>query len=156
HDSEARCNAPRCLADTRVAVLNKLMKWTDSSDPDPHVTNAAIMWFYGPAGSGKTAIAQTLAQKLVQSNLLLADYFFSKQVASMQDQYAGFVATLAYQIAANKSFPSSVRSHIYTVVNRDPLIFTRTLEVQLKSLIVEPLQPLFDSGYISKRARPHV
>lgn len=34
-----------------------------------------IMWLHGPAGSGKSAIAQTIAERLFELKMLLASYF---------------------------------------------------------------------------------
>ncbi len=58
HNSEHRHDPPKCHPNTRIAIRDTLMDWVvDTAD-----ANARIMWFYGPAGAGKSAIAQTLAE----------------------------------------------------------------------------------------------
>ncbi len=57
--------------------------------------------------------------------------------------------TLAYQIAC--AIPEA-REHLERAIDRDPLIFTRSLEAQMLALIVEPLRPLIASGCFSDKA----
>jgi len=53
HDSYHEVDIPRCHENTRVAVLEKIGDWVNL------VTDIAafIMWLYGAAGAGKSAIA---------------------------------------------------------------------------------------------------
>jgi len=41
--------------------------------------DAFIMWMYGPAGAGKSTIAQTIAEMCDEEMLLLASFFFLKE-----------------------------------------------------------------------------
>ena len=52
HHSKERFDPPKCNPNTRLAILEKIMKWVKRGD-DP---DAFIMWVYGPAGSGKSLI----------------------------------------------------------------------------------------------------
>jgi len=58
-----------------------------------------------------------------------------------------FIATIAYQITLNLPH---VREAIPGAIERDPLIFTKSLAVQFKSLIVAPLQPLAEAGFFGE------
>ena len=53
YDSDNRPDPPKCHPKTRVAVINKIIDWATGMID----TNAFILWLYGPAGAGKTAIA---------------------------------------------------------------------------------------------------
>ncbi|KAG1868266.1 hypothetical protein DFJ58DRAFT_97924 [Suillus subalutaceus] len=51
----------RCLPGTRTDILSKIMEWiNDSRDDVPRV-----LWLSGPAGTGKSAIAHTIASSFI-------------------------------------------------------------------------------------------
>ena len=102
-----------------------------------------VMWVYGPAGAGKSAIAQTVAEICDKEMILLATFFFSRNDPS-RSNVKPLIATIAYQITLNLP---DVRDAILGAVERDPLIFSKSFIVQFKSLIVEPLQPLIEAGF---------
>jgi len=114
----------------------KWIKWEEGLD-------AFIMWVYGPAGAGKSAIAQTIAEMCEEEMILLASFFFSRNDPS-RSNVNPLIATIAYQITLNLPH---VREAILGAIERDPLIFTKSLAVQFKSLIVVPLQPLAEAGF---------
>jgi hypothetical protein len=107
---------------------------------------AFIMWVYGPAGTGKSAIAQTIAEMCEDKMILLASFFFSRNNPS-RSAAKPLIATIAYQITLNLS---QVRDAILRAIEHDPLIFSKSLAVQVKSLIVAPLQLLADAGYFKE------
>jgi len=113
----------------------KWIKWEEDLD-------AFIMWVYGPAGAGKSAIAQTIAEMCEEEMIILASFFFSRNDAS-RSTAKPLIATIAYQITLNLP---GVRDAILGAIERDPLIFSKSLAVQVKSLIVAPLQPLVEAG----------
>ena len=87
HNSEERYDPPKCHPHTRRAVLKKIMDWV--KDPN---NVALILWLYGPAGAGKSAIAQTIAELLEKAGLLAAAFFFSRNAAG-RDSKTPLVAT---------------------------------------------------------------
>ena len=105
--------------------------------------NAVILWMYGPAGAGKSAIAHDIARRCDIEKLLLAGFFFSRS-DSTRSNAKSFIATIAYQIAVNIS---STRAKIVATVEHDPLILARSLEAQVTALIVEPLLEPLEAGY---------
>jgi len=107
--------------------------------------NAVILWMYGPAGAGKSAIGHDIARRCDLEKLLLAGFFFSRS-DSTRSNAKSFIATIAYQIAIN--IPGT-REKIVATIEHDPLIFTRSLEAQLASLIVEPLCEPLEGGYFN-------
>ena len=141
HNSYERFDPPKCHPNTRTAVLEKIMKWIKWEED----LDAFIMWVYGPAGAGKSAIAQTIADMCEEEMIILASFFFSKNDAS-RSTAKPLIATIAYQIILNLP---SVRDAILGAIERDPLIFSKSLTVQVKSLILAPLQPLAEAGYFN-------
>jgi len=137
HNSDERFDPPKCHPKTRLAVLTKIMKWVRWEED----LDAFIMWVYGPAGAGKSAIAETIAEMCEEEMILLASFFFSRTDPS-RSTVKPLVATIAYQITLN--LPQT-RDLILSAIQRDPLIFNKSLAVQVKSLIMTPLQSLPDS-----------
>jgi hypothetical protein len=116
----------------------KWIKWEEDLD-------AFIMWVYGPAGAGKSAIAQTICEMCEEEMIMLASFFFSRNDAS-RSTAKPLIATIVYQITLNLP---SVRYAILGAIERDPLIFSKSLAVQFKSLIVTPLRPLVEAGFFN-------
>jgi len=108
-----------------------------------------LLWLYGPAGSGKTSIAQSIAERCKKNGLLAADFFMSGPVPGRNDTIH-LIATLAYQLTL--SIPE-LRRHIASAVDRDPLIFHSSLEAQLDALVV---QPFFQSGLDASTIKPRL
>jgi len=130
HNSDERYDPPKCHPRTRRAVLEKIMDWVK----DPNKV-ALILWLYGPAGAGKSAIAQTIAELLGEAGLLAAAFFFSRNAAGRNDK-TPLVATLVYQLA--KSIPE-ICAHVLEAVEQDPALFSCTIQAQIQALIIKPL-----------------
>ena len=93
------------------------------------------MWIYGPAGSGKSAIAQTIAEMCKREGITIASFFFSRTVSERNNERS-LISTLIYQIYL--AIPE-IRDFITTAVEHDPTIFSRSLDAQIQTLMVEPL-----------------
>ena len=128
--SDERYDPPKCHPHTRRAVLKKIIDWVK----DPNKV-ALILWLYGPAGAGKSAIAQTIAELLEEAGLLAAAFFFSRNAAGRNDKTL-LVATLVYQLV--KSIPE-IRPHVLEAVEQDPALFSCSIQVQIQALITRPL-----------------
>ena len=105
--------------------------------------NAIILWLYGPAGAGKTAIAHDIAHRCDLEKLLLASFFFSRSNPTRSNAKS-LIATIAYQISIN--IPGT-REKIAAAIEQDPLILTRSFEAQVTAMIVEPLREPLEAGY---------
>jgi len=148
HNSYERFDPPKCHPNTRLAVLTKIMGWIKREDLD-----AFIMWMYGPAGAGNSAIARTIAEMCDEEILLLASFFLSKNDPS-RSTVKPLVATIVYQIILNLA---DTQDAILGAIERDPLIFSKSLAVQVKSLIAVPLQQLAEAGFFNEStSRPLV
>jgi len=110
------------------------------------------MWLLGPAGAGKSAIGQTLAELCQSLNILLATFFFFRTDPNRNHSRSLF-PTIAYQVAIN--FPDA-RDYVARAPETDPMIFTRSIEEQLSSLIIKPLQELYHSRRPTGSLDPYV
>ncbi|KDR66259.1 hypothetical protein GALMADRAFT_20971, partial [Galerina marginata CBS 339.88] len=135
HNSGDRYDPPKCYPNTRVAVLEKVMDWIIGT----FGWEEYIMWLYGPAGAGKSAIAQTIAEMCNKNHTLLASFFFSRSDPK-RNSVKPLAATLAYQVAIN--LPQA-KGLIERVVANDPAIFQRSFRAQFNALIIEPLMQIY-------------
>jgi sigma54-dependent transcription regulator len=75
HDSDELYDAPKCHPHTRLAVLNEIMEWVGNAES---AREDFMLWLFGPAGAGKSAIAKRIAELTFQNGLLIATFFFSR------------------------------------------------------------------------------
>ncbi|KAF5341776.1 hypothetical protein D9611_002102 [Ephemerocybe angulata] len=141
HDSKERCDAPKCMPDTRVAVQDEILSWiTDGyKDTDPK----RILWVTGPAGTGKTAILGTIAERCKADGMLAATFFFSSFSGSLaRRSKTHFVSTLAYQLLQHQGLSQvgQFRTHMSQAIRRDPAILQKRLQTQLEELILLPFR----------------
>ncbi|KAJ7862970.1 hypothetical protein B0H13DRAFT_1638400, partial [Mycena leptocephala] len=133
HDSAERYPQPRCHPETRTKMLGDLYKWSSETDP-----NSSVLWLHGPAGAGKSAIAQSFCQKLEAEGRLGASFFFKRGHPSRGTGNKLF-PTAAYQLAL--CLPALKRA-ISQIVEDNPSILERAFCVQLQKLIIEPCQQI--------------
>ncbi|KAF8960504.1 hypothetical protein BDZ97DRAFT_1301374 [Flammula alnicola] len=131
YDAAERGDPPKCHPDTRLAILAKITEWIKDLDS----RRQFFIWLYGPAGVGKSAIAQTIAEMCAREALLAASFFFSRTVSGRNNE-TRFIASVAYQLSL--SIPK-IRERVITAVEQDPMIFSRTVITQMRVLVVEPL-----------------
>ncbi|KAH7925768.1 WD40 repeat-like protein [Leucogyrophana mollusca] len=129
-DSAERHPAPACLPGTRVDVLGRISNWVEQSD------NPSICWLSGMAGSGKSAIAQSVAEKYAGEKRLAASFFFSRRELE-RSSTQHFFPTLASQIM---TFIPSVRPTIIDTLNDDFTTPTKVLREQMQKLLLAPLK----------------
>ncbi|KAG8943379.1 hypothetical protein FRC03_002532, partial [Tulasnella sp. 419] len=84
-----------CLEDTRTWVLEKIDDWIDGKDDE----NAPIIVIKGAIGSGKSAIAQTIVERLINRGRFGACIFFRQETLHMISHVAHVLAILATQLA---------------------------------------------------------
>ncbi|KAF6751966.1 hypothetical protein DFP72DRAFT_461290 [Ephemerocybe angulata] len=139
-NSEDRCDAPKCHPDTRVAVQDSIVSWAAHSTGSKADPARNIMWVTGPAGTGKTAIAGSIAETCSKRGLLAGAFFFSSfssDVSRRLKQY--LIPTLAYQLVCLPSFQDVARE-VALAIRQDPAIFDKRLTDQLEALIIRPLR----------------
>ena len=123
-------NRRGCLRGTRETVLNEIELWTKDPDGSP------VFWLNGLAGTGKSTIAQTVAERTFAEGLLGASFFCSRDFQDRSDLHLIF-PTLAFQLA--HKYPD-FRSRLVTLLQSDPDVVDESLYNQMERLIVEPLQ----------------
>jgi len=100
------------------------------------IDSATIILLEGPAGNGKTALEHTIAEICKEEGLLVAAFFFSRTAANCNDGHLLF-PTLAIQLI--KAIPQT-EYYIREAIRRNPYLLTSSLSVQMKELILEPIQ----------------
>ena len=129
HNSAERFDPPKCYPKTREAITAKIEAWAEER---PDAIERLILWMDGPAGAGKSAITQTIAE-LCEG--LLGASFFSRTAEGRSDS-SRLIATITWQLI--QVIPE-IREIILDLLERDPTLFTRTQGAQTKNLIVDPL-----------------
>jgi hypothetical protein len=95
-----------------------------------------LLCMTGAAGSGKSALEQTVAERCGKSGILLAAYFFSVADPT-RNTLATIVPTISLQLGL---YNPDLRPFITTAVSADSFIFERSLITQMDALIVGPLR----------------
>ncbi|KAF9442582.1 hypothetical protein P691DRAFT_681180, partial [Macrolepiota fuliginosa MF-IS2] len=138
HDSSVRDYDPRCHPGTREQHIEDIVYWAVPAagidDPLP------LFWMKGLAGVGKSAIAQTCAEKLKVLGKLGATFFFSR---NGRDKAAEFIPTIVYQLSTK--FPD-YRVLVDHRIRNDKTILDKTMAVQFEALVADPLQELEKAG----------
>jgi len=119
-----------CLKRTRVAVLDEIELWTRDFDKPP------VYWLNGLAGTGKSAIAQTIAERVFADGQLGASFFCSRDYSDRSDLHFIF-PTFAVQLARKYL---EFRSIFIPLVQSDPEIACTSLQYQMGQLIAGPLE----------------
>jgi hypothetical protein len=118
-----------CLKGTRRAILDEIELWTrDLADPPAY-------WLNGLAGTGKSTIAQTIAERVFADGQLGASFFCSRDFEDRSNLHFIF-PTLAVQLARRYT---EFRSIFIPLVQSDPGIAYESLYNQMNKLIVQPL-----------------
>ncbi|KIJ62505.1 hypothetical protein HYDPIDRAFT_169151 [Hydnomerulius pinastri MD-312] len=129
-DSIDRHPAPTCLSGTRLGLLARLTEWADNCDTDQR-----ICWLSGLAGSGKSAVAQTIAEKYAGLGRLAASFFFSrKEIARRTAQR--FFPTITCQLLASAP---SIKLAVINALSEDSTIPTKVLVEQMRRLLLAPI-----------------
>ena len=132
YDSMARFPPPRCYPETRVEVLKIITDWIDDADP-----RKRIFWLNSPAGAGKTAIAQTIAERC-KGTQLAASFFFQRKTSDRGVADRLFL-TLAWQLAI--SIPE-IRPYFESTLKAERSIHAKSIDVQFDLLFVQVFEKL--------------
>ena len=117
---------------TRRAVLNGIELWARDFDRSP------VYWLNGLAGTGKSTIAKTIAERLFADGRLGASFFCSRDFEDRRNLQVIF-PTLATQLARKYI---KFRSIFTPLIRSDPNIAYESLYDQMKKLIVQPLNEI--------------
>ena len=123
-------NRRGCLRGTRETVLNDIESWIKDFSKSP------VFWLNGLAGTGKSTIAQTVAERVFADGVLGGSFFCSRDFEDRSDLHFIF-PTLAFQLA--HKYPD-FRDHLVSLLQSNPDVVDESLYSQMERLIVEPLQ----------------
>ncbi|KAJ3562612.1 hypothetical protein NP233_g9464 [Leucocoprinus birnbaumii] len=84
---------PRCDEETRESLRGRLTEWGRKID----AIEQRLLWLSGPAGVGKSAVAQSVAEALKDDEIFGACFFFSRP--NNRSDPDGVIPTLVYQLA---------------------------------------------------------
>ena len=123
-------NRSGCLKGTRENVLDEIEQWAENFEQSP------IFWLHGLAGTGKSAIAQTIAERLFAGGYLGAS-FFCLSGSDDRSNLRLIFPTLAFQLA--QRYPK-FRSLLVRLLQSNPDITYEPLQDQMEKFLVEPLR----------------
>ncbi|KAJ3572156.1 hypothetical protein NP233_g3280 [Leucocoprinus birnbaumii] len=126
-DSSARDPPPRCHPATRLEIIDRMRLRLRKP-------TRRVQWLVGPAGVGKSAIMQTVAELEQNDSALLSALFFS--APNGRNDPTKVIATLAYQIALRHE---GYRNYLRSKVKADPKLWTKSIDAHFAEFIVEPL-----------------
>ncbi|TEB35300.1 hypothetical protein FA13DRAFT_1910180, partial [Coprinellus micaceus] len=147
HTRNRRTSPPNssCLPGTRTEVIRKISCWATASlsDQPQH-----ILWVFGYAGCGKSAIAQAAADLLAEARRLGASFFFFRGSGD-RTRITRLAPTIASQIAA--TIPGTEQL-IATALRTYPGLLEPTTSplFQFKHLVYDPIRVAAWSSH-----RPH-
>ena len=123
-------NRRGCLRGTRETVLSEIESWTKAFD------NSPVYWLNGLAGTGKSTIAQTIAERAFADGLLGASFFCSRDFEDRSNLHF-ILPTLAFQLA--HKYPD-FRTHLVSLLQSNPDVVDESLHSQMERLVIEPLK----------------
>jgi hypothetical protein len=126
-----RCgNRQGCLRGTREDVLQEIERWLEND------IGQRAFWLNGLAGTGKSTIAQTFAERTFADGRLGASFFCSRDFTNRCNIQAIF-PTIAHQLAYHSP---QFRKELLKVLKTSPDIEQESLCSQMQNLIVGPLK----------------
>ena len=122
-----------CLKGTRVALLDEIERWAEDLNGPP------IFWLNGLAGTGKSTIAHTVAERCFAKGILGASFFCPGYIVPSEGHGdPGIIfPTLAYQLS--QKYPD-VRLALLTSLKSDHEILCKPFKTQVEKLIIVPLR----------------
>ncbi|KDQ08472.1 hypothetical protein BOTBODRAFT_92049, partial [Botryobasidium botryosum FD-172 SS1] len=119
-----------CMTGTRAKILKNIDEWL-WDDASPH----SLLWVHGHPGSGKSAIATSVAQSLHRAGALGASFFCKHDDEKLQDP-ALVMPTLVHQLAqVHKAYGKAVAD----VLGTDPHSGYMQGPREFESLVEQPI-----------------
>ncbi|KAJ8077086.1 hypothetical protein PM082_001509 [Marasmius tenuissimus] len=128
HTAEQQVTRGSCLKGTREEAIGDIYEWRTSGDP-----STSICWLVGKAGTGKSAIAMTVAKACEEDGLVASFFFFRSD--PKRDNPSALVLTIA--LGLRSKFPL-LRTFIDERIDQDPTILEANLEDQFRELVFKP------------------
>ena len=120
-----------------MAIRQIILDWIHGESSE-----SSFFWLYGSAGAGKTAILQAIAEFLSSPpesyNNFGGSFFFSRGKKGRDEGHFLF-STIAYQLALKVP---GLRQHVNHIMELDPTLHTKSMDVQIRTLIVDAFRHL--------------
>ncbi|KAJ3570565.1 hypothetical protein NP233_g4316 [Leucocoprinus birnbaumii] len=139
-DAQERDYAPSCFPGTREQYISDITTWS-TANGNLDLTSLPLFWMRGPAGVGKSALAQTCAERLKDAGYLGAAFFFS--INGRAKDHTRFFPTISHQLS---TILPGYREIVDRKVLNDKTLVRKTMSSQFRSLILEPLLELRGQG----------
>ncbi|KZO92964.1 hypothetical protein CALVIDRAFT_566892 [Calocera viscosa TUFC12733] len=130
-----------CLENTRERILDDIEKWACNTANDA----AQVFVLMGPAGTGKSTIAHTIASRLAEKKQLVASFCFDSKEGQMRTS-----ADLFRNVARELSkFDSGFKLALWNeVAGQERLCTTKNIEEQFDKFIRIPAKGLSASSTV--------
>nr|POF13684.1 vegetative incompatibility protein het-e-1 [Quercus suber] len=129
YNSSAEEKLSVCLKGTRSEILHDIEQWIDQPD------GKLIYWLCGKAGTGKSTISRTIAQRFVDKQCLGASFFF-KRGEQNRSNATHFFSTIAAQLS---DLLPHLRVPISAALDKDSMLCGRRLQEQFEKLVLVPV-----------------
>ena len=138
----------QCFETTRTGIRESITELINHH-------NGRFIWLRGSPGTGKTAIAKSMADSLARDKRLAASFFWDKTGRrSNTNSIELFPSTLASQLATfNRDYEALLVNRLLDRSSRN--VFRLPLETQMGLLIIEPASSI-SQVFASARGRPVV
>ncbi|RXW22178.1 hypothetical protein EST38_g3679 [Candolleomyces aberdarensis] len=136
-----------CFPGTRTEVIRAILSWAISS---LLVRWQHVIWLYGYAGSGKSAIAQEVCEQIQGAMLLLASFFFFRN-AGDRSRIGRLPNTLASQLA--RTIPETAPLIAAAVKAEPDLVLaesTLSLSARLQRLVYDPFKAVVERSLFGR------
>ena len=135
--TEQEANRPKCLKGTRVALLQRIRSWAESSD------SPNIFLLTGGAGTGKSTVARTIAEEFERKGRLGCYIFFERDKTNSSTITNTVIRTIAYNLAKKSSVIAGLLS---VVVTNDAESNFASTEITFKNVLRDPLLSAVEKG----------
>ncbi|KAF9522224.1 hypothetical protein CPB83DRAFT_899821 [Crepidotus variabilis] len=136
HAGSGHQDPSTCLEGTRTSALEEIDEWKRKTLEEQ---SPEMIWLTGSAGSGKTAIAQTVYEQFKEEGLLVVQTSFFRSTGCTNLKYLPL--SIAYQLAEKNSL---LKASIEAVIQASPAVIDAPIHVQLQRLVLGPIAEAAD------------
>ena len=132
---ERRVRREECTPGTRVRILDDIVAWAKNISPG----SPNVYWLFGPAGSGKSTIAYTVARRFEfagdpNDTIIMGGNFFCSRQFEETRLSKYIIRTVVHHLALKcKAFAEQLSDVDFETVNQN-------VRAQLQNLLVAPWQ----------------
>ena len=129
-----------CLEGTRHEILDEITTWINNTEDN----TSRVLWLHGEAGTGKTSIAHTIADRFKKLGRLGSCYCFDRKQNQMVGQRdKNIFTTIARDLA---DCDKQMRRELANAIHQDmSLKHTTDIQQQWKELIMKPMKAFSDA-----------